>query len=218
MRMLQLADVSKRYPVQGGHRTVLDRVNLAVEPGQKWGILGRNGSGKSTLVRLMAGAETPDGGTIHRGLSVSWPLAFGGGLQGGLTGFDNSKFVARVYGAPVAKVVDEVRRFAELGRAFYEPVMAYSSGMRARLAFGLSLAIDFDLLLIDEIMAVGDHRFREKCQAELFDRRADKTWVLVSHDAGFVREHCDHGCVIDRGRVQQACTVDEAIAIYQALP
>ena len=166
----------------------------------------------------MAGAETPDSGSIHRGMSVSWPLAFGGGLQGGLTGFDNAKFVARVYGAPVAMVVDAVRGFAELGRAFYEPVMTYSSGMRARLAFGLTLAIDFDLLLIDEILTVGDHRFRQRCQTEIFDRRADKAWVLVSHDAGFVREHCDHACVIERGRVEQAPGVAEAIAAYEALP
>ena len=216
--MLQLVDVIKRYPNKGGDRAVLNGVNLTIHAGQKWGILGRNGSGKSTLVRIMAGAETPTAGTVRRHMSVSWPLAFGGGFQGGLTGFDNAKFVARIYGAPIDEVVEYVQSFAQIGKAFYEPVMSYSSGMRARLAFGLSLAIDFDALLIDEITAVGDHRFREKCQAELYEKRAHKTWVLVSHDAHYVREHCTHACVIEAGRLQVAPSVDEAVSIYEALP
>ncbi len=216
--MLELINVVKRYPAKGGARTVLSGVSLAIHPGQKWGILGRNGSGKSTLIRLMAGAETPTSGEVVRHMSVSWPLAFGGGFQGGLTGLDNAKFVARIYGKPVDQVVDYVQSFAEIGRAFYEPVMSYSSGMRARLAFGLSLAIDFDALLIDEITAVGDHRFREKCQVELYEKRAHKTWVLVSHDAHYVRQHCTHACVIEKGKLQVAATVEEAVQIYEALP
>ncbi len=216
--MLRLIDVVKRYPAKGGDRTVLSGVSLDIHPGQKWGILGRNGSGKSTLVRLMAGAETPSEGRVIRDMSVSWPLAFGGGFQGGLTGLDNAKFVARIYGKPIQQVVDYVQGFAEIGPAFYEPVMSYSSGMRARLAFGLSLAIDFDALLIDEITAVGDHRFREKCQVELYEKRAHKTWVLVSHDAHYVREHCTHACVIEAGRLQVADSVEDAVRIYEALP
>lgn len=216
--MLQLVNVTKSYPAKGRPRAVLNGVDLTILEAQKWGILGRNGSGKSTLVRLLAGAEDPTSGHVHRLMSVSWPLAFGGGFQGGLTGFDNAKFVARIYGAPIEEVVAYVQEFAQIGRAFYEPVMTYSSGMRARLAFGLSLAIDFDALLIDEITAVGDHRFREKCQSELYEKRANKTWVLVSHDAHYVREHCSHACVIHQGKVIPTQTVDEAIAIYEALP
>jgi len=216
--MLRLRDVTKTYPLAGGARRVLDRVNLTIERGQKWGVLGRNGSGKSTLVRIIAGAEDPTSGRVERSMSVSWPLAFGGGFQGGITGLDNARFIARVYGAPIDQVVDYVESFAELGAAMREPVMTYSSGMRARLAFGLSLAIDFDCLLIDEITAVGDHRFKEKCQVELFEKRAHKGWVLVSHDPHYVREHCTHACVLERGVLVPAGTVDEAIAHYEALP
>jgi capsular polysaccharide transport system ATP-binding protein len=215
--MLALENVSKSYPTRLGEKLVLDAVSLRVQRGEKWGILGRNGSGKSTLIRIAAGAEHPSGGHVRRGMSVSWPLAFGGGFQGGVSGLDNAKFIARVYGAPIAEVVSYVESFAELGEALYEPVLTYSSGMRARLAFGLSLAIDFDCLLIDEITSVGDHRFREKCATELFDKRAAKSWVLVSHDAGYIREHCTQACLIERGRLTTAESVDAVIAEYEAL-
>lgn len=216
--MLALDRVTKHYQLRSGPRVVLRDVSLAVAPGEKLGILGRNGSGKSTLLRIIAGAEQPTAGTIHHGMSVSWPLAFGGGFQGGISGLDNAKFIARIYGAPVEEVVDYVASFAELGRSFREPVLTYSSGMRARLAFGLSLAIDFDCLLIDEIIAVGDHRFREKCQVELFEKRAHKAWILVSHDPSFIREHCGRACVLERGELRMAPSVDEALAMYEALP
>jgi capsular polysaccharide transport system ATP-binding protein len=216
--MLRLDNITKRYRTSRGPKTVLDKVSLQIERGQKWGVLGSNGSGKSTLVRVIAGAEAPSSGTVEAAMSVSWPLAFGGGFQGGISGLDNARFVARVYGADIASVVDYVESFAELGAAMKEPVMTYSSGMRARLAFGLSLAIDFDCLLIDEIVAVGDHRFREKCDVELYQKRAHKGWVLVSHDANYVREHCTHAAVLSDGRLRLADTVDEAIHIYQSLP
>lgn len=215
--MLRIDAVTKSYPTSTGRKTVLDAVSLDIRKGEKWGILGRNGSGKSTLVRILAGAEDPSAGTIHTGMSVSWPLAFGGGFQGGITGLDNAKFIARVYGKRPREVVDFVEAFAELGDAMREPVMTYSSGMRARLAFGLSLAIDFDCLLIDEIVAVGDHRFREKCEIELYQKRAYKGWVLVSHDPNYVRQHCTHAAVLEKGVLTQAATVDEAIHIYEGL-
>lgn len=215
--MLTLDKISKTYPTSGGPKTVLDAVSLQIGKGEKWGILGRNGSGKSTLVRILAGAEDPTSGVVRTGMSVSWPLAFGGGFQGGITGLDNAKFVARVYGKPTREVVDFVEGFAELGQAMNEPVMTYSSGMRARLAFGLSLAIDFDCLLIDEIVAVGDHRFREKCEVELYQKRAHKGWVLVSHDPNYVRKHCTHAAVLEKGVLTAAATVDDAIRTYEAL-
>ena len=199
--MLELINVVKRYPAKGGARTVLSGVSLAIHPGQKWGILGRNGSGKSTLIRLMAGAETPTSGEVVRHMSVSWPLAFGGGFQGGLTGLDNAKFVARIYGKPVDQVVDYVQSFAEIGRAFYEPVMSYSSGMRARLAFGLSLAIDFDALLIDEITAVGDASFKKKSEALLRDRLRQSAAIFVSHSTEQMERMCQSGAVLQEGRM-----------------
>jgi capsular polysaccharide transport system ATP-binding protein len=215
--ILQLDRVSKSY--HGGARTrpILNEVSLAMAAGDKCGVLGRNGSGKSTLVRIMAGAEQPTSGVVRHGVRVSWPLAFGGGFQGGLTGLDNAKFIARAYCAPIDEVVAYVSDFAELGSCFREPVMTYSSGMRARLAFGLSLAIDFGCLLIDEIVAVGDHRFREKCERELFERHADKSWVIVSHDTGYIRAHCNRGFLIERGALREFDTVDETVAAYEAL-
>lgn len=215
--MISINHVTKSYQTNAGMKTVLDAVSLDIQKGEKWGILGRNGSGKSTLVRILAGAEDPTEGTIRTGMSVSWPLAFGGGFQGGITGIDNAKFVARVYGKPTKEIVEFVEGFAELGPAMFEPVMTYSSGMRARLAFGLSLAIDFDCLLIDEIVAVGDHRFRQKCELELYQKRAHKGWVLVSHDPSYVRQHCTHAAVLEKGVLTQAATVDEAIRIYEDL-
>jgi capsular polysaccharide transport system ATP-binding protein len=216
--MLRIDQVTKTYQTHAGRKTVLDAVSLDIKKGEKWGILGRNGSGKSTLVRILAGAEAPTSGQIDTGMSVSWPLAFGGGFQGGITGLDNAKFVARVYGKPTKDVVQFVEEFAELGDAMFEPVMTYSSGMRARLAFGLSLAVDFDCLLIDEIVAVGDHRFREKCEVELYQKRAHKGWVLVSHDPNYVRQHCTHAAVLEKGILTKSATVDDAIRIYEALP
>ena len=216
--MLRLSNITKRYSTSHGSKLVLDDVNLQIERGQKWGVLGSNGSGKSTLVRVVAGAETPTSGRVDSSMSVSWPLAFGGGFQGGISGLDNARFVARVYGADIAEVVAYVESFAELGPAMREPVMTYSSGRRARLAFGLSLAIDFDCLLIDEIVAVGDYRFREKCNVELYQKRAHKGWILVSHDAAYVREHCTHAAVLEKGGLTVASSVDEAIRIYEALP
>jgi capsular polysaccharide transport system ATP-binding protein len=216
--MLTLSNITKRYSTAHGTKSVLDDVNLRIERGEKWGVLGNNGSGKSTLVRIISGAEAPTSGRVEHAMSVSWPLAFGGGFQGGISGLDNARFVARVYGADIATVVDYVESFAELGAAMREPVMTYSSGMRARLAFGLSLAIDFDCLLIDEIVAVGDHRFREKCNVELYEKRSHKGWILVSHDAAYVREHCSHAAVLYRGRLTVAGSVDEAIKMYESLP
>lgn len=215
---LELDGVCKSYPAGGRRRPVLRNVTVAIAPGEKCGLLGRNGCGKSTLVRIMAGSEHQTSGTVRHGMSVSWPLAFGGGFQGGLSGLDNAKFVARAYRRDVEEVVDYVAGFAELGASFSQPVVTYSSGMRARLAFGLSLAVDFDCLLIDEIVAVGDRRFREKCEQELFGRRADKSWVMISHDTGYVREHCKRGFVIEEGHLTEYSSVEQAIDVYEALP
>lgn len=214
--MLELDSVSKTYQTRHGQRRVLDGVSLTVKKGEKVGILGRNGSGKSTLIRLISGAESPTSGRIHHGMSVSWPLAFGGAFQGGLTGFDNARFVARVYRADPKRVLDYVEDFAELGAYLYEPVKKYSSGMRARLAFALSLAIDFDCLLIDEIVSVGDQRFHEKCRAELFEKRNDKAMIIVSHDPHYIREHCGRASVLDGGALRNFDDVEEAFRFYEA--
>lgn len=213
--MIELVDIAKHYPTRGGRHTVLDGVNLTIRPGEKIGILGRNGAGKSTLIRILSGAERPTRGHVRRGMSLSWPLAFGGAFQGSLTGLDNLKFICRVYGADYRDKIDYVQDFAELGEYFREPVKTYSSGMRARLAFAISMAVEFDCFLIDEVIAVGDARFHDKCRHELFEKRRDRSFVIVSHEAHNIREHCNTGLVLHRGKLDQFSGIDEAYCYYQ---
>jgi capsular polysaccharide transport system ATP-binding protein len=212
--MIQLQNVSKRYGIRSGDITVLDDVNLVIQRGEKLGILGRNGAGKSTLIRMLSGAERPSEGIVKRDMSVSWPLAFGGAFQGALTGLDNLRFICRIYGRSTEDKIAYVQEFSELGKYLFEPVRSYSSGMRARLAFALSMIIEFDCFLIDEIIAVGDSRFHEKCQHELFEKRKDRAMIIVSHDANFIRAHCDHAAVLVAGKLHSFDNIDEAYEYY----
>lgn len=213
--MIELAGIHKSYPTRSGRHVVLDGIDLTIKPGEKVGILGRNGAGKSTLIRILSGAERPDRGSIRRGMSISWPLAFGGAFQGSLTGLDNLKFICRVYGADYRDKIDYVQDFAELGKYFREPVKTYSSGMRSRLAFAISMAVEFDCFLIDEIISVGDARFHQKCQVELFEKRQDRAFVMVSHEAHNIREHCTRAGVMASGGIQMFDDIDLAYAYYQ---
>lgn len=215
--MINIDKVSKHYHTRRGRRTVLDRVSLRLERGQNVGILGRNGAGKSTLIRLLSGAEQPSSGRIVRDMSVSWPLAFGGAFQGALSGLDNLKFVCRIYGVDYKRLVPFVEEFTELGTYFREPVSHYSLGMTTRLAFALSMAIEFDCFLIDEAMVVGDKRFHDRCHEELFQKRKDRAFILVSHDANVIRTYCTRACVLDGGRLQEFDSVDAAYDFYNAL-
>jgi capsular polysaccharide transport system ATP-binding protein len=212
--MIFLRDVVKTYPTRSGDVTVLDHVSLTVKPGERVGVLGRNGSGKSTMIRLISGAERPTSGSIIRNMSVSWPLAFGGAFQGTLTGLDNLRFICRVYGTSADDKVAYVEEFSELGKYLREPVKHYSAGMRARLAFAISMVVEFDCFLIDEIVAVGDARFHEKCRVELFEKRIDRAMIIVSHDPGFVRDHCHHAAVLLDGHLTSFDSVDEAFTYY----
>jgi capsular polysaccharide transport system ATP-binding protein len=215
--MIVLKDVSKIYRTQSGPKTVLNKVNLTVLPGQKLGVLGFNGAGKSTLIRLMSGAELPTSGKIQRGMSISWPLAFTGGFQGSLTGADNLRFICRVYGADYAQTRPFVESFSELGRYFHEPFKTYSSGMRARLAFAISMAVDFDCFLIDEIIAVGDARFTQKCHHELFVKRKDRATILVSHQPASIRSICDSAAILTEGRLLPFDSLETALNCYDEI-
>lgn len=212
--MIVLENVVKRYPTRQGESTILDGVNLTVQKGQKIGILGRNGSGKSTMIRLISGAERPTSGLISRKMSVSWPLAFGGAFQGTLTGIDNLKFICRVYGVNPVEKIEYVEEFSELGKYLKEPVKNYSAGMRARLAFAISMVIEFDCFLIDEIVAVGDARFHEKCRIELFEKRADRSMIIVSHDPAYIKAHCTVAAVLNKGALRHFAQVEEAFEYY----
>lgn len=209
--MIRLSDVHKFYPVRGGQVEVLKGIDLTVQRGERVGILGGNGAGKSTLIRLISGIEQPSSGLVEQTMRISWPLAFTGAFQGALTGLDNVRFICRVYGVDYRDVIDFVEDFSQLGRYLREPVKVYSSGMRARLAFAVSMMIDFDCYLIDEVVAVGDSRFQARCQQELFEKRADRALIIVSHDAHYLRMHCQRACVLEKGVLHHFPDIESAL-------
>ena len=215
--MISLRKVTKRYRVRHGWHTVFAEIDLEIAKGEKVGILGRNGSGKSTLIRLLSGSELPNEGAVDRNMSVSWPLALSSAFQGSLTGIDNIYFTARVYGADAPSIIPYVENFSELGIYLREPVKTYSSGMRARLAFAISMAVDFDCFLIDEVIAVGDSRFYERCARELFEKRKDRAMVIVSHEPHTILEHCERACVLADGALRHFADVDAAYRYYSGL-
>lgn len=215
--MIRLEKISKSYPIKNGRRWVLRDIDFTLNRGERMGILGRNGAGKSTLVRVLGGVERPTSGRIIRNMSMSWPIAFGGAFQGSLTGADNVRFVSRVYNTDYKKAMETVESFAELGEYLYEPVKIYSSGMRARLAFAISLAIEFDCYLIDEVLSVGDANFQQKCHYELFEKRADRAMIVVSHELHNIKEICDRAAVFNQGHLMLYDNIDEAMSIYQNL-
>ena len=215
--MIHCERVTKSYPMGHGRKHVLKGLDLQIMPGEHVGFLGRNGAGKTTLIKLIGGVEMPPSGKIRRDMSVSWPLGFGGGFQGSLTGYDNARFIARIYGHEYREIRDFVEDFTELGSQLKMPVKTYSSGMRARLAFALSLAIEFDCYLIDEVIMVGDANFHQKCHYELFEKRGDRALVLASHSPDLIREFCDRALVLDQGLGTVYSDVNEALDVYSAL-
>ncbi len=217
--MLKLIQICKTYPIHHGRseRIILDNIDLSVNRGERWGILGRNGAGKSTLIRIISGSDIPNSGKILKDMTISWPLAFGEAFQGSLTGRDNAKLISRVYDVDFHKTLKMIEDFAELGAYLNEPVKSYSSGMRSRLAFAISMSIEFDCFLIDEGMSVGDHRFYVKCNHELFEKRGDRAMLIVAHQTDLIRRHCTHAAVLDAGKLIQCDGVEEAIRMYENL-
>ncbi len=213
--MITLDGVCKSYPTrQGGRRLVLDKVSAAFDNGYNFGVLGANGAGKSTLIRLLAGSEMPDRGRIRRQGRVSFPLGYGGTFHGALSGRENIAFIARVYGASLRRIIDDVADFAELGAYYDMPVNTYSAGMRARLGFGACLAIDFDTYLIDEVTEIGDDRFRRKCAAAFRDRMRRSDIILVTHNSRTVRQYCDRGAILANGELRVYDRIGEALDDY----
>lgn len=216
--MIEIRNMTKSYRTNTGREYIFRDLNLDIPSGRNIALIGRNGAGKSTLMRLIGGVDTPDRGTIKTEYSISWPVGLSGGFQGSLTARENVKFVARVYGADndqMREVVKYVEDFAEIGRYFDRPVKTFSSGMRSRVAFGLSLAFDFDYYLIDEAMSTGDAHFKKKAEAAFKERIGRAKVILVSHSMGQVRSMCDFALLIEDGQVIPYENVEEAIKRYQ---
>lgn len=212
--MIELKNVTKSYPMKHGMREVLSDINLTINPSENVGILGKNGAGKSTLVRLISGAERPSSGRIVRNMKVSWPLAFGGAFQSSLSGVDNVKFLTRIYNIPFKPALAFVDDFTELGQYLKEPIRNYSTGMRAKLAFAISMAIEFDCYLIDEVISVGDAQFQAKCLSELFEKRKDRALIIVSHSREVIKAYCDKAHVLTNGSLNSFDSIDDAYQFY----
>lgn len=212
---LRVTGLAKTYRHAG--RTLFRDLNFDLARNGRLAILGRNGQGKSTLIKMLGGALPASHGVIDWRMTSSWPIGFSGGFQGSLTGLDNIRFLSRLHKKDYADTLARVDDFAELGSALKEPAKHYSSGMRARLAFGLSLAIEFDCYLIDELVAVGDARFQKKCNEELFSKRAHRAFMIASHNSKLITEICDRALLIESGQARIFNDVQEAVDIYSWL-
>lgn len=215
--MIEVKGLYKRYQSHNNGEWVLRNINLVIPDGISVGLIGRNGEGKSTLLRLIGGMDMPDKGEVIRTSRVSWPIGLSGGFQGSMTGRQNVKFVARVHGRDerIREVIQFVENFAEIGSAFDEPVKTYSSGMKSRLAFGLSLAFDFDVYLSDEATAVGDAAFKTKASAAFKERVGETSLIMVSHAEGILRELCQAGVWLNKGEAIWYDDIDQALNDYK---
>lgn len=212
--MIRLENVTKSYRTGGTRKVLMENVSFTIERGRSLGLLGRNGSGKSTLLKMIAGAIEPDSGRIVRKARLSWPLGFGGAFHSALTGAQNARFVARIYGVDTDELLAFVEDFAELGAFLHMPVSTYSSGMKARLAFGVSMGVDFDVYLVDEITAVGDAAFKHKCAAWFQAKAESADIVMVSHSTQTIREYCDVGMVLENGVITYYEDVEDALKAH----
>lgn len=215
--MIRIENLSKSFKTTNGRHYVFKNLNIYIPPHKSVALIGRNGAGKSTLLRMIGGIDRPDEGTIQTDRTISWPVGLSGGFQGSLTGRDNVKFVARLYTTSdqIKEKVAFVESFAELGKYFDMPIKTYSSGMKSRLGFGLSMAFKFDYYLVDEVTAVGDAKFKRKC-ANLFKEKHDTSnFIMVSHSLNSLKTFCDVAIFIGRNnQVTYYDTVSEAVEMY----
>lgn len=215
--MIRFENLTKSFRIRGERRVVIDGLNMTLPTGRSLALLGRNGAGKSTLLSMIAGTMRPDSGRIVTDGSVSWPVGFGGSFHPELTGAQNIRFIARIYGVDTEALTAFVEDFSELGKFFYMPVRSYSSGMRSRLTFGASMGIRFDTYLVDEVTAVGDAIFRRKSRAVFIDRMRHSSAIMVSHSMGQIRQFCNAGLVLENGQIQYFDDLEEAIAVHEEI-
>lgn len=216
--MIKIENLTKSYRTPQGRHYVFKDLNIELPTGKSIALIGRNGAGKSTLLRMIGGIDRPDSGNILTEKTISWPVGLSGGFQGSLTGRENVKFVARLYAKKdeLKDKVNFVEEFSELGKYFDMPIKTYSSGMKSRLGFGLSMAFKFDYYLVDEVTAVGDARFKKKC-ADLFQQKhSESSFIMVSHSLNSLKKYCDAALFIGRdNRHQYFSSIDDAIAEYE---
>ncbi|SHH85206.1 ABC transporter ATP-binding protein [Cognatishimia maritima] len=215
--MIRLENLSKTYHLNGQHKVVAQNINAAFPAQTSVALLGRNGAGKSSLLRMIAGTMTPDSGRVISAGSISWPVGFAGSFHQDLTGVQNVRFIGRIYGVDTDELIDSVRSFAGLGHHFNLPVRSYSSGMRSRLAFGVSMGIDFDTYLVDEVTSVGDAAFKAKSMQVFGERMQGRSAVVVSHSMEMIKSMCQHGAVIENGQLTYYEDIQTAIDHHLAI-
>ncbi|MFA3790802.1 ABC transporter ATP-binding protein [Aliiglaciecola sp. SL4] len=216
--MIRLENITKYYPSKLGNQYVFKELSFEIPAGHNIGILGSNGAGKSTLFRLLAGSEYPNKGQIITDLSLSWPVALTTGIHPQMTGRENTRFIGKINGVGDLDTYEKrVQKFAELGNKYNLPVKSYSSGMKPRLAFACSIAIDFDVYLIDEVTSVGDAKFRRKAKEALLERSEKANVIMVSHEMDEIRQFCDSAIVLHKGELTFYNDLEQGIEQYQAL-
>ncbi|MFC3903164.1 capsular polysaccharide transport system ATP-binding protein [Acinetobacter marinus] len=215
--MIELRNLTKSFVTPKGRHYVFRDLNVVLPTNKSVGLLGKNGAGKSTLLRIIGGIDYPDSGQVITNKTISWPVALSGGFQGSLTGRQNVRFVARLYAAEddVSQVIAFVEDFAQLGKYFDMPIKSYSSGMRSRLGFGLSMAFEFDYYLLDEVGAVGDAVFKKRSQKMLNDLKANSNIIMVSHNLEDLTKNCDVGFFVQDGKAQYFDDINEAVEVYK---
>ena len=212
--MIRLENITKTFVRDGFRKTVANRLNVTFPTGVSVGLFGRNGAGKSTLLRIIAGTLKPSSGRVISDGTISWPVGFSGSFHGSLTGAQNARFIARVYGVDTDALVEFVEDFAELGHHFHLPISSYSSGMQSRLAFGVSMGIRFDTYLVDEVTSVGDEAFRKKSNAVFLNRMRASGAVVVSHSMETMRQLCTMGVVLEHGELRVYDNIEYAIRAH----
>ena len=215
--MIRFENLTKSFRLKGERKIVIDNLNLTLPTGRSLALLGRNGAGKSTLLKIIAGTLRPDHGRIVSDGTISWPVGLGASFHGDLSGAENVRFIARIYGVNTDDLVRFVEDFAELGKSYHMPMRSYSSGMRSRLTFGASMGIRFDTYLVDEVTAVGDKSFRRKSREVFAERMQYSSAIMVNRSMGQLRKFCNAGVVLEAGRARYYDDLEEAIAVHEAL-
>lgn len=216
--MLELINLTKNFKVGTKTKTLFNNASLIIPDRVSVALLGKNGAGKSTLLRMLSGSESLSGGSIKTNLSFSWPIALQGGLQGRMSGCENAEFVAQIYGiSDIEGYAKDVKAYSELGDDFYHPVKTYSHGMKARLAFAMSVNIDFDAYIVDEVVSVGDPAFREKATSTIKKLMETKSFFIVSHNMNLIKSHCQSAIIIDNETLTYHPDINEALDIYEKI-